>query len=132
MPKKGVKKMFVIDKKTKQINLTRGNIASIDVDATIEGEEYTFKPGDIVRFKVFKARKCDDIELQKDVTVAEETKIVNISLTGSETKIGELINRPTEFWYEIELNPDTAPQTLVGYDLEGKKVFMLYPEGEDK
>ena len=112
--------MFVIDKKTKQINLTRGNIASIDVGATIEGEEYTFKLGDVVRFKVFKARKCDDIELQKDVIVAEETKI------------GELINKPTKYWYEVELNPDTAPQTIIGYDEDGEKVFMLYPEGEDK
>lgn len=124
--------MFIINKNTKQINLTRGNIASIDISAILDGEEYTFKPGDVVRFKVFKARKCDDVELQKDVIIAEESKKVNISLTGSETKIGELINKPTKYWYEIELNPDTNPQTIVGYDLEGEKVFMLYPEGDDK
>lgn len=124
--------MFVIEKETKQINLTRGNIASIDVNATIDGEEYTFRPGDVVRFKVFKAKDCGCVELQKDVTVVEETKIVNISLTGSETKIGELVNKPAKYWYEIELNPDTAPQTIIGYDMDGEKVFMLYPEGEDK
>lgn len=124
--------MFVIDKETKQINLTRGNIASINVDATIDGAEYTFQPGDVVRFKVFKAKECGCVELQKDVTVSEETKIVNISLTGTETKIGELVNKPTKYWYEIELNPDVNPQTIIGYDMDGEKVFMLYPEGEDK
>lgn len=124
--------MFVIDKETKQINLTRGNIASINVDATINEEEYTFQPGDVVRFKVFKAKECGCVELQKDVEVSEETKTVNISLTGTETKIGELVNKPTKYWYEVELNPDTAPQTIIGYDMDGEKVFMLYPEGEDK
>ena len=124
--------MFVIDKETKQINLTRGNIASINVDATINEEEYTFQPGDVVRFKVFKAKECGCVELQKDVEVSEETKTVNISLTGTETKIGELVNKPTKYWYEVELNPETNPQTIIGYDMDGEKVFMLYPEGEDK
>jgi hypothetical protein len=124
--------MFVIDKDTKQINLTRGDVAAILLDSIIDDKPYTFKVGDVVRFKVFRAKDCNCVEMQKDTIVDKESSTVNISLSGEDTKIGELINKPTKFWYEIELNPDTNPQTIVGYDLEGEKIFMLYPEGDDK
>ena len=124
--------MFAIDKETKQFNVTRGDVGSFEFDATIEGQPYTFKKDDVVRFKVFKEKDCGCVELQKDVVVKEETQSINISLNKEDTKIGKLINKPTKYWYEIELNPDTSPQTIVGYDLEGEKIFMLYPEGDDK
>lgn len=124
--------MFVIDKDTKQINITRGDIASIKIDAIIEGQPYTFQPNDVVRFKVFKAKDCGCVELQKDVVIQEETQIVNISLNSEDTKIGSIINKPSKYWYEIELNPETSPQTIVGYDMDGEKIFMLYPEGDVK
>ena len=69
---------------------------------------------------------------KKVTEVTEETTTVNISLESDDTKIGNLVNKPTKYWYEIELNPDTTPQTIVGYDLDGEKIFMLYPEGDDK
>ncbi len=124
--------MFVIDKDTKQINLTRGDVAAILLDSIIDDKPYTFKVGDVVRFKVFKAKDCNCVEMSKDTLVTEESSTVNISLSGEDTKIGELINKPTKYWYEIELNPETNPQTIVGYDLEGEKIFMLYPEGDDR
>lgn len=124
--------MFVIDKDTKQINLTRGDVAAILVNAIKDGEEYKFQPNDIVRFKVFEAKNCNCVEMQKDTLVTEESTTVNISLSGEDTKIGGLINKPTKYWYEIELNPDTNPQTIVGYDLDGEKIFMLYPEGDEE
>lgn len=124
--------MFVIDKDTKQINLTRGDVAAILVNAMKDGEEYKFQPDDIVRFKVFKAKDCNCVEMQKDTLVTEESTTVNISLSGEDTKIGGLINKPTKYWYEIELNPDKNPQTIVGYDLDGEKIFMLYPEGDEE
>lgn len=124
--------MFVIDKDTKQINLTRGDVAAILLDSIIDDKPYTFKVGDVVRFKVFRAKDCNCVEMQKDTIVDQESSTVNISLSGEDTKIGELINKPTKYWYEIELNPDKNPQTIVGYDLEGEKIFMLYPEGDDR
>lgn len=124
--------MFAIDKDTKQINLTRGDVAAILVNAMKDGAEYKFQPNDVVRFKVFKAKDCNCVEMQKDTLVTEETTTVNISLDGKDTKIGELVNKPTKYWYEIELNPETAPQTIVGYDLDGEKIFMLYPEGDEE
>lgn len=120
--------MFKIDKNTKQINITRGNIGAIEVSTE---SQYEFQIGDVVRFKVFKKKNCGCVELQKDVIVNEVSTTVDIHLTSEETKIGDLINKPTPYWYEIELNPDTNCQTIVGYDDEGEKVFMLYPEGDE-
>ena len=69
--------------------------------------------------------------LQKDVSVTEETTTVTISLSSDDTKLGDLYSRPVEYWYEIEVNPETEPQTIIGYDEAGEKIFRLYPEGSD-
>lgn len=129
--------MFRIEKNTKKIYLTRGDIASIRVSAKKDdGENYVFQIGDVVRFKVFKKRGCNCVVLQKDTTVTEETEEVVIELFSKDTKIGDIINRDTDYWYEIELNPDTNPQTIVGYDVDEygrpiEKIFKLLPEGDD-
>ena len=59
----------------------------------------------------------------------EATTSVDLSLDSTETTIGDIINKPVEYWYEIQLNPDTEPQTIIGYDENGAKIFKLYPEG---
>ena len=112
------------------IYLTRGDIASIQITAlNSSGEEYLFKNGDIVRFSIFEKGRYDNLVLRRDVEVTTETKFVNINLSGNDTKIGELINKPKPYWYEVELNPDTAPQTIIGYDNNGPKILTLFPEG---
>ena len=116
----------------KSIYLTRGDIATIDVSATGEsGLQHIFQVGDIIRLKVFEKKDCECVVLQKDVEVIEETDIVSVRLNKVDTKLGELISKPKDYWYEIELNPETSPQTIVGYDDEGAKVFKLFPEGRD-
>jgi hypothetical protein len=114
------------------IKLTRGDIASIGITAKNEdGTDYIFQIDDIVRFKVFEKKGCDCVKIQKDVEVSEETTIVKVFLDKDDTKIDEFINKPKEYWYEVELNPEIAPQTIIGYDDTGAKLFMLYPEGSD-
>jgi hypothetical protein len=123
--------MFKINE-DKSIFLTRGDIANIRITATKpNGELYTFLAGDVVRIKVFKRRDCGCVELQKDVVVEKETQEVTIHLEKEDTKIGDIISKPTNYWYEVELNPDTAPQTIIGYDEDGEKMFTLFPEGSD-
>lgn len=123
--------MFVI--KDKVIHLTRGDIATIEVAVKNSDEtDYVFNPGDVVRLRVMKSGKCDHIEIQKDVTVTKRATSVNINLTSADTKIGDYIHKPVTYWYEIELNPDTNPQTIIGYDEKGAKTFILYPEGGNK
>lgn len=113
------------------IHVTRGDIGSIDLSVkTSETEKLMFVAGDIIRFKVFQKKRPDKVIIQKDIKVVEDTTVVVIRLSGDETKIGELISKPVDYWYEIERNPDTAPQTIVAYDrATGPKIFRLYPEG---
>jgi hypothetical protein len=120
--------MFKINPTTKEIKITRGDIGTINL--SING--YTFKTGDILRFKVIKFQDCKCIELQKDIIINEETSTIEIHLTSEETRIGDLINKPVKYWYEVELNPETNCQTIIGYDDEGEKIFRLYPEGGNK
>ena len=120
--------MFVIsDDMT--INITRGDAAVFTVGANAGESAYRFQAGDIVRFKVFTRKDCADVVLQKDVEVSEECTIVGIDLTSEDTTIGGVISKPVDYWYEVELNPETRPQTIIGYDENGAKVFKLYPEG---
>lgn len=124
--------MFTIDVDG-TISLTRGDVAIIKVSAKkSEDQDYTFKVGDVVRLSVFEKKRCDNVVLRKEVTVTAETTIVTIPLSKTDTKLGELINKPVDYWYEVELNPDTIPQTIIGYDLAGPKIFRLFPEGDDK
>lgn len=116
----------------RQINITRGDSASIVFGAKDEnGDNYTFAVGDVLRFKVFKKKDVASVVLTKDVVVEEETTEVTISLTNEDTTIGDLINKPTTYWYEVSLNPDTIEQTIIGYDIEGTTEFVLYPEGNE-
>lgn len=126
--------MFFIEEDM-TIHLTRGDVAYIIFGAEFtegeEAEDFVFGPGDVVRFKVFERKDCGCVVLQKDTVVTEESTEITISLNKEDTKIGDVISKPKEFWYEVELNPETKPQTIVGYDEDGAKIFRLYPEGDD-
>lgn len=113
------------------IYVTRGDIVFLSVTADKDGEEYTFQPGDIVRIKVYGKKDVESIVLQKDFPVTEETSEVEVFLDENDTKIGEAISKPKDYWYEVELNPFDKPQTIIGYDEDGAKVFRLFPEGDD-
>ena len=114
------------------IYLTRGDAIAIKISANLsEEEQYTFKIGDVVRFKVFEKNRCNNVVLTKVINVEQETTYVDVCLSSEDTKIGDLINKPKDYWYEVEVNPNTSPQTIIGYDVHGPKIFRLYPEGDD-
>ena len=112
---------------------TRGDAVYFSVSAEDDnGMTYVFSPGEIVRIKIFAKKNCSDVVLQKDFPVTSETETVEIYLTREDTKIGKMIHKPEDYWYEVELNPYTAPQTIVGYDEDGAKIFKLFPEGGER
>lgn len=131
--------MFKIDAKTKEIHLTRGDKATLGVTATVEYEAedgtiqlepYIFQKGDVVSFAVHEKKGLNKPPLVvKSTTVEEETEEVNICLGCNDTALGERLNKEKELWYQIRLNEE---QTLVGFDEEGEKILMLYPEGADE
>lgn len=123
--------MFTINSDL-SIYLTRGDAVAIEIGANLsEEEQYTFKIGDVVRFKVFEKNRCNNVVLTKVINVEQETTSVDLCLSSEDTKIGDLISKPKDYWYEVEVNPDTSPQTIIGYDQTGPKIFRLYPEGDD-
>lgn len=118
------------------INITRGDSGEIVIrafdKADNEGEKlYEFQAGEVVRLKIFEKKACENVVLQKDFPIEEATESVSLVLTEEDTRIGEIISKPVDYWYEIELNPESNPQTIVGYDEDGAKIFRLYPEGRD-
>lgn len=113
------------------IYVTRGDAVLLAVGANNNGVPYVFQPGEVVRFRVFEKKGCHCTVLQKDFIITDAVESVEIVLTKNETKIGEIVSKPKDYWYEIELNPDYNPQTIVGYDDDGPKLFRLFPEGAD-
>lgn len=120
--------MFVINDDM-SIYVTRGDAGAFNVKAKLGETDYTFRVGDVVRFKVFTKKDCSNVVLKKDVIVTEETGTVQIVIKDNETKFGDIINKPVDYWYEVELNPDTNAQTIIGYDDNGAKILRLFPEG---
>jgi hypothetical protein len=122
--------MFVLNDDL-SIEVNRGDIVFFSVMA-VDGEfTYEFQPGDIVRMAIYGRKDAENCVMQKDFPVIEATDNVFIHLEEEDTKIGEIISKPKDYWYEIVLNPDTAPQTIIGYDEDGAKIFKLYPESSE-
>lgn len=122
--------MFAIDQATNSISVTRGDVACFFVTAKDEeGNPYTFQPGDVVRLNIHVAKDCANVVLLKDFRIGAAADKVEIFLSGTETKIGDIINKPKSYWYDVSLNPDSMPQTLIGYDKKGAKLITIYPEG---
>lgn len=107
----------------KTIEITRGD----RIGFYFSIKDYTFKIGDRIEFRVYEKKGLNKQPLiNKVFIVDEETDKVNITLTGDDTKIGDINNKPIIYWYEIELNNDN---TVIGYDEDGPKELILYPEG---
>ena len=122
--------MFAINE-DKSIYVTRGDVVFFSVGAHKGAEKYTFKAGDVVRMKVTAKKACDEVLLQKDFAAEDGAETVSIFLSEQDTKLGEVISKPTDYWYEIELNPNAGAQTIIGYDEDGAKILKLFPEGAD-
>lgn len=108
--------------RNKNIYLNRGDAITLQ----LVNNEGKFEAGDTITFYICANGDYTDIIFDKDFTVSETSNFAEIQLTSSETRIGEPFkDGSVTYWYEIELNGDT---TLIGYDDEGPKKFVLYPE----
>lgn len=121
--------MIVLNYEDQSVSVTRGDAASFPIQVLDGGEIRKFSPGEVVRISVYGKKDAQQVYLRKDFAVTEETDTVQISLTKQDTKFGDVISKPTVYWYEVELNPDTDPKTVIGYDEDGPKIFQLLPEG---
>lgn len=114
-----------------KLSANRGDVGTFDFKTNVKGDgEYYFNVGDVLSFGIYNKKEMDkDPLFFKEYTVNEPTNIVTIVFENEDLSIGEIINKPVEYWYEIKLNNQS---TLLGYDKNGPKTFMIYPEGADK
>lgn len=121
--------MTSVDTKTNNIYTTRGDDLNLDFKISTDLGEYEFEPGDVVRIGIYGERKMNkDAVLIKDFEIEEPTPVCNIFISGEDMKLGNLINRPKKYWYEIILNGDL---TVVGYSKDKPAILTLLPEGSD-
>ena len=81
--------MFVINDDL-SIYVTRGDTVYLKITAENNGNAHTFQAGDVLRFKVYKKKDCNEVVLQKDFPVTATTQGVDIILEEQDTKIGEV------------------------------------------
>lgn len=113
-----------------EIHVTRGDALGLEVRAK-QGEGYhIFKAGDVVRIAIYEKKNAETVVLQKDFKVYGEMDSVPIFLAKEDTELGETISKPKDYWYNVTVNPDTFPDTIIGYWEEGAKLFRIYPKGE--
>lgn len=120
--------MLVIDN-DQTIHINRGDKLLVEFSIKNGDEDYTFKGSDTIKFSIYNKKGFNQNPVvQKIFEATDGETIIDIEISGNEMKIADYINKPVEYWYEIELNND---DTVVGYDQDGAKILMLYPEGMD-
>ena len=135
--------MIAIEEST--IHLTRGDatqdkfnklafIFPIYNFETKQEENYKFQPDDKITFVVINKKGYTREEiLRKEYTLRElgyieETEIAELPLTEEDTKVFPLSDKAQTFWYDLILNDTT---TMLGFDNEGAKKIIIYPEAEE-
>lgn len=125
--------MIKYDSFTKQLQINRGDSTTLKINAKDStGEQYQFKVGEKVKFSITERKNEENVIFSKTITVAEQGYNVDIPLSSEDTKIGDIINKPVIYWYEISvLTLNNEIQTIIGYDDDGAKEFVLNPEAGD-
>lgn len=109
----------------KEIEINRGDRGTLK----LVNKRGTFEKGDKIKFSIVEKKEYKNLIFQKEFIVTENSNITYITLTKEDTTIGDIISKKKEYWYEIEYNGDL---TILGFDDDGGKKFILYPEAPVK
>lgn len=121
------------DKTNEKFNRLAFNFPILNI-STGKEENYLFQLDDKISFVVINKKGYTKEEiLRKEYTIRElgytaPIEVVEIPLTEEDTKNFPLANKPKTYWYDIVLNDTT---TILGYDDEGAKLLVAYPEVEE-
>lgn len=107
------------------IYITRGDKANIDIQIPLNDGFYEFQTTDILYFTIKKQYNDAQPVLRKILTFPETTTTATFNFTSLETTLGNVSNMPVQFVYDVSINED---QTIIGYDENGAKYFVVYPE----
>ena len=117
-----------------KIEIHRGDKGIIPIQIPLNDDEtefYEFKINDVVTFAVYEEDGYDKCAvILKEKVIEEPTSICKIELTSEDTKIGEILNESSTYWYEVTLNNE---ETILGFEEDtGAKIFLLLPEGSNE
>ena len=137
--------MITIGEDKQTIYLTRGDAISeffrlafyfpIWNFETQQEEKYTFQLTDKISFVVKERKgytKPEVLRIEKtlaEMGYTEPTQYPEILLTEEDTKAFDLLNKKATYWYDIVLNDTT---TILGYDEDGAKKIIVYPEANEE
>jgi hypothetical protein len=102
---------------------------------TGQEEKYEFQPTDKIAFVVKQKKgytKSEILRVEKtlaEMGCVEPTQYPEIQLTEEDTKAFDLIDKKATYWYDIVLNDTT---TILGYDNDGAKKIIVFPEANEE
>jgi hypothetical protein len=136
--------MIAIGEDRQTIYLTRGDVTDqfhrvafyypIYNFTTKQEEKYKFKLTDKIAFVVKEKKgytKAEVLRIEKtlaEMGYTEPTEYPEIILTEEDTKAFNLLDKKKTYWYDIVLNDTT---TILGYDEDGAKKLIVYPEADE-
>lgn len=137
--------MIAIDNEEKTIYITRGDATQEKFNklaftfpiynfVTKQEELYEFQLDDKISFVVVEKKGYTKRELLRkeytlrDLGYTEPSTTPEIVLTEEDTKVFDLKDKASTYWYDIILNDTT---TILGFDDEGGKKFIVYPEADE-
>ena len=131
------------DRQTKY--LTRGDVSGqfnriafyypIYNFATKKEEKYKFQLTDKIAFVVKEKKgytKTEVLRIEKtlaEMGEVEPTYYPEIQITEEDAKAFDLLDKKKTYWYDIVLNDTT---TILGYDTDGAKKLIIFPEAEEE
>ena len=137
--------MIEIGEDKQTIYLTRGDVPSqfnriafyfpIYNFETQQEEKYKFQLTDKIAFVVKEKKgytKQEVLRIEKtlaEMGEVEPTEYPEIIFTEEDTKAFDLSDKKKTYWYDIVLNDTT---TILGYDIEGAKKLVIFPEAEEE
>lgn len=109
------------------IHINRGDRLLFEYSINNDGTDYVFQEGDFVTFAIYGKGKMNDLPFVYEKFIPEVgSTSIDIDIAKEKMRIGDYINKPKDYWYEIQLNDEI---TTHGYKKDGAKILTLYPEG---
>lgn len=109
------------------IHINRGDRLVLEYSIDNDGSDYIFQKDDYIIFSIYEKKGLDKPPIiHEKITPIVGNTTVDIDISSDKMKIGEIVNKEKEYWYEIQLNNEN---TTNGFDEDGAKKIILYPEG---
>lgn len=137
--------MIAIGEDRQTLYLTRGDVTDrfhklafyypIYNFATKKEEKYRFQLTDKITFVVKEKKgytKTEVLRIEKTIAEMghiEPTEYPEIEITEEDAKAFDLLDKKKTYWYDIVLNDTT---TILGYDVDGAKKLVVFPEAEEE